>query len=81
MNVADVPFLRGETMPDQRTEPKAEPKAKTKEPETMTLTPASESGNPAVQQLLAELATARVNGAADDAADIVDYLAKLGFSA
>ena len=71
-------------------EPKAQPKSATKpEPPSETepelapagLTPAGETTNPAVQQLIAELATARANGAADDAEDIVHYLAELGYSA
>lgn len=45
------------------------------------LTPAGESGNPAVHQLLAELETHRSNGDLDEVQDIVDYLATLGFSA
>ncbi len=65
------------------SEAKAKPttqKPEVEEPKS-ELTPASESSNPAVQHLLAELATLRANGAVDDAQDVVTYLAELGFSA
>lgn len=67
-------------------ESKAQSKVKDPAPEVQTpgatgLAPAGESGNPAVQQLLAELQTLRANGAEDDARDIVTYLAELGYSA
>ena len=45
------------------------------------LKPAGEASNPAVHQLLADLATARANGENDEASDIVGYLAELGYSA
>lgn len=65
-------------MPDQKTPdskpiPKAAPKRE--------LTPAGEASDPAVHTLLAELETARTNGADDDARDIIGYLADLGYSA
>jgi hypothetical protein len=69
-------------MPDQKPAPKpAKPESVKPDVPNSELTPASESGNPAVQQLLAELATAEQNGATDDAQDIRSYLAGLGFSA
>jgi hypothetical protein len=83
MKTTDVPFLRGEAMPEPKPAAKPQPKpAPAPESEsTSGLTPAGEASNPAVQQLLAELATARANGQADDAADIVAYLGELGYSA
>ena len=45
------------------------------------LTPAAESGDPAVQQLLGELQTATLNGTEDDQKAIRKQLADLGFSA
>lgn len=70
-------------MPDAKTtektaESKVAPKA---EPAKSGLTPAGESSNPAVHQLLAELQTHQANGDVDDAQDIVAYLAELGYSA
>lgn len=65
--------------------PEAKPKPAASQQSTgdlkADLIPAGESGNPEVQRLLAELATARANGAADDAQDIVTYLGELGYSA
>lgn len=69
-------------MPDQKSEAKSEAKPAVKAPApSRELTPAGESSNPAVQHLIAELETARANGADDDVQDIVGYLADLGFSA
>lgn len=66
-------------MPD----PKSETKAATAKPTPAKpeLTPAGQSTDPAVQHLIAELQSHRSNGNFDDARDIVDYLATLGYSA
>jgi hypothetical protein len=48
---------------------------------TPELTPAGSATDPSVHKLLADLQTARANGNDDDAQDIVDYLATLGYSA
>lgn len=61
----------------QPTPKQAEPKTAAKS----ELKPAGESSNPAVHQLLADLATARANGENDDVQDIVGYLADLGYEA
>lgn len=68
-------------MPDPKTSPKPAKPAAPELAEATGLTPASETTNPEVQQLLAELQTLRTNGATDDAQDIVTYLAELGYSA
>lgn len=79
MKTTDIPHLRGDVMPDPKPAPKpAKPEAPAPVAE---LTPAGASTNPAVHQLLAELATAETNGATDDAQDIRAYLAELGYSA
>lgn len=59
----------------------AKPEQKAAPNPTPGLTPAGETSNPAVHQLLAELETARTNGQTEDAQDIVSYLAELGYSA
>ena len=46
---------------------------------TPSLARASESTDPAVHQLMAELQSAQMNGDADKAAALVEQLAKLGF--
>jgi len=69
-------------MPDQMPEPRQQPAAIAKpEPAKVELTPAGSATDPAVHQLLAELATSRANGADDDAQDLVNYLAGLGYRA
>jgi hypothetical protein len=85
MKTTDIPFLRqGDAMPSQ-SEPKTEPRTETKvtkaEPVKSGLLPAAESSSPEVHNLLAELETARANGAEDDARDLVRYLAELGYAA
>jgi hypothetical protein len=85
MKTTDIPFLRGDVMPEQKAKPVA-PKAQADAPKPDTaeptgLTPAGETTNPEVQQLLAELQSLRANGAGDEADDIVSYLAELGYSA
>jgi hypothetical protein len=82
MNTTDVPQLRGDVMPESKAQPKVkDPESEVQDPAPTGLTPAGESSNPAVQQLLAELQTLRANGAEDDAQDVVTYLAELGYSA
>lgn len=85
MKTTDIPFLRGDVMPEQKsklTAAKVEPVAPAPAaPAATGLAPASETTNPAVQQLLAEMATLRANGANEDAQEIVSYLAELGYSA
>lgn len=67
-------------MPEQKAaEPKPAPAKAT--PPTPELTPAGESSNPAVHQLLAELESHRTNGDTDEVQDITGYLATLGYSA
>jgi len=90
MKTTDVPFLRGEVMPEPKPSTKAQPAAA---PESVPdpvapapapqpgLIPAGAASNPEVHKLLAELATARTNGSVDDADDIIHYLAELGYSA
>lgn len=69
-------------MPDQKAaEPKATPLPAKVTSATPELTPAGESSNPAVHQLLAELESHRTNGDMDEAQDIIGYLASLGYSA
>jgi hypothetical protein len=67
-------------MPDPKTETKA-PVAVKPATATPELTPAGSATDPSVHKLLADLQTARANGNDDDAQDIVDYLATLGYSA
>jgi hypothetical protein len=62
---------------ESKTAAKAAPKVAPQ----VELQPAGEATDPAVHQLLAELETARVNGAEDDMQDLIDYLADLGYSA
>lgn len=66
-------------MAEQKTTKPAEPKPAAA-PQS-TLKPAGEASDPAVHQLLADLATARANGEKDEVDDIVGYLAELGYSA
>jgi hypothetical protein len=68
-------------MPEQKPAAKAaEPKA-APAPAKPDLIPAGSATDPAVHQLLAELETARANGADDDVQDLIGYLADLGYSA
>jgi hypothetical protein len=69
-------------MPDQKisTSPKTTP-APVGKPLAPTLAPASESGDPAVHKLLADLETARSNGDADAVKAAQAALAELGFAA
>jgi hypothetical protein len=68
-------------MPEPKTPSKPAKPAAPKVAETAGLAPASETTNPEVQQLLAELQSLRANGAVDEADDIISYLAELGYSA
>jgi hypothetical protein len=65
-------------MPDQKT---SYTSAKTSTPASKPLSPAGESGDPAVHKLLADLETARSNGDADAIKAAQTALAELGFSA
>jgi hypothetical protein len=60
---------------------KATSTSKSATPAAPQLAPAAETGDPAVQQLLAELQTATLNGAEDDQQTIRKQLADLGYSA
>lgn len=63
-------------MPDEKKTTAAASK-----PAVKQLSPAAESSDPAVHQLLAELQTALLNQDEDAAKGVRDDLAKLGFSA
>ena len=57
----------------------AEPKSNPAPAPKARLAPASESSDPAVHQVLAELATARSNGNEDEARAVAKRLADLGY--
>lgn len=69
-------------MADQKTDSKTEAKPAVKpEPARPALIPAGEATDPAVQHLLAELESHRINGDKDDAQALIAYLAELGYKA
>ena len=63
---------------DKKNNPSTTSKANTAKP-SRSLSPASESSDPAVHQLLAELQTARSNDNADEAKRLTEQLADLGY--
>jgi hypothetical protein len=65
-------------MPDQKTSPTT---AKSTAPSVKSLSPAGESGDPAVHKLLADLATARHLGDDAGAQAAIKALTDLGVSA
>lgn len=73
MTRSDVPYLRGPAVADAPKKPAEKPAP------TRPLGRASESGDPAVQRLLALVETHQSNGHADKVAEIHDQLAELGY--
>jgi len=77
MTTSSAPHLREPTVADA-TKPKTGPD-KAPEPKKAPLARAAESGDPAVQKLLAEQEIHRSNGDDDKVAEVSDQLAKLGY--
>jgi hypothetical protein len=71
MKTSDVPFMREAPVPESK-KPEAAPASG-------KLAPASESSDPAVHALLAQLQTAELNGDDDAAKAVTKKLADLGF--
>lgn len=65
--------------PRARSETKSETKPETAAPPRRSLQPASESSDPAVHQVLAQLQTARANGDDDETERLTKHLAELGY--
>jgi hypothetical protein len=79
VKTSDIPFMREATVPEvKKTE--AASAAKTEAaPASGKLARASESGDPAVHALLAQLETARSNDDDDQVKAVTKKLAELGF--
>jgi hypothetical protein len=71
VKTSDVPFMREATVPEVKKTEAA--------PASGKLARASESGDPAVHALLAQLETARSNDDADQVKAVTKKLAELGF--
>lgn len=65
--------------PRARSETKSETKPETAAPRRGPLQPASESSDPAVHEVLAQIQTARSNGDDDETERLTKHLAELGY--
>jgi hypothetical protein len=81
VKTTDVPFLQGDAMADTKPEKTMTPSTASAGGARKNLTSAAESSDPTAQSLLAELQTARLNENDEDAKNVLDQLAELGYSA